>query len=1774
MPDKPYGVFGPQPPQPGEEPDNSVDIGIGVGAAAASGFIPYRKGRIFDHYVSGIRSIETAFPSAILRTFRVSESLSPLESYNKIHVSKDTLAQGNKYSEYLKRLFGPSVQDVTLSRTGASFGTITDSGERAIGEGLQILAGTQKGQTIADYYARLQGVDIRLEGVAGQSVTDSLNDALLHAEYQRIKPDVSYSQWVESLSPAQRQKRIILAAPYRSSIDVGGINVKIPASMRSKFAKAEVATNLTRAMSATAAGRLNTLLRAPLELPVVGPAVSKVPFLKSLAVKPGTTTQMLGGYIGRGLLIGAAFKGLEYVDYLRAEGTAFEGAAATTIAGTGLGAFLGKSFGQRFSPRGALIGGAIGLLAGISSRFDEGIFAGAASYYTDFQIRRAQASEAIGLSESLRAQEEISPGLTSLSSVVGFGGVGALGAGLLSYGSFISGIKPSKDQPLWSAIQSRREELTESFLDKTWSSKAGKKFASTKIGSAVSKIKSPMALGFLGGVAAWGAVNATVGLLSGNIMAAIPGAGIVGTTDTAEDLKAIYSGEKEVAIRKGRWWEFGRSSAYGGGKIDYFREHNIARLRKRAFQKGLYGDEAEKWEYDPMLNPFKAIFGSDEWKYHYERKYQYERPAPLTSTYGEDIPFIGPLVAATIGKVLKPRKLVRPDEWQLEGGGFAEEQDLRPEEIPAYELGGIGPGAPVAPESSSQVFNRLNYMRREAIGLVGFAEGAIQKATTGREEIFRNLQTMETMGKETGSEYWLWKHLNIGGAAGTSEAIRRFIPRTPSYLETYNPLKNTMPSWMPDDYFIEFQHGNPFQKVAEAEIRLPGEGYAALNPEVQGLDAEEYPLIHRLKILSDVAMWSDEYKYTLAKAKRANLRDADRERLAVIEDQVRQKKESRRQFHEYRFQEDMLESQTVTVSDVIRPGVITTEEFGDLQVSLQGIGAIKDSEKALEFTREALLGQEIQLQTAAVEGRRYTQSGNLKAVAMLDGQDLGSILAEQGLAEDKALQSEFEQLRFSANERFAGQLAETIMHGIDTPLEMLTPMSPASKFIRQRSAIEEYEKTQAIGTGNAFWDRPVENFLQPTVSSLGYELGLTGIPENVQRRREISEYFDMLQWTKQEKIRREALAQGEYQTAKEAQEAKEETVFGADVFGMPPLKAIPRMDRNFFNAFVEAKTEEDREKILSLVPENQRRIYISQWMRQEERAAIAKKNAKIETELDNRILATTKSMRRSEGFDYDEKLERQWLAETNGEIPYDEWIRAKKAEEYFSTHSLPGADWLGWCLPGYQEININKDSKKIEEINIGDSVKTLDSYKKVLNIFKRDVNEELVELKVHHNMMSSMCATNNHKILVIKGMECKYNYNKKITLCTDRQDTFKKCIKCKKPYIDYEFEWVDIDKAKTDMFLPVSLLESSKEDLVIDLKEIFIGISNTVITDDKISNKRGPKSEIPRFITIDEELSWLIGYYYAEGHILRSQNRDRGIGFTANLNEIDFIKKAKSIIKNKFNLDSKVFERYREEGNNLNLSVNNRLLSIFFNKSFGRFCDKKHRPLWLEEITKESQMSILNGLLDGDGSKDGRKVLSITNKDLANMAKQIFESNGRPVSIRQIERKDRKTQWSIRPVSKVNCFIGQNFIAYRIKEVNKIEYSGTVYDIEVEDLHMYSCDIGIYHNSPSVDLDDVKMQYVNMEGLDYHDFDLWGDRERALAQKPYINEELIRQMKGQEEYSRVISARSKLQNIANLSKGSHVQFSMVPGMIEDDYALEVRDGRQGMIDAAYKLLGA
>ena len=107
-------------------------------------------------------------------------------------------------------------------------------------------------------------------------------------------------------------------------------------------------------------------------------------------------------------------------------------------------------------------------------------------------------------------------------------------------------------------------------------------------------------------------------------------------------------------------------------------------------------------------------------------------------------------------------------------------------------------------------------------GEIGGMFGFLGKTAAGFEESGRGavLESSERFGSYNNS-FW---NKELGGLGGDiSEIFRRYLPRDPN-KNYYNPIRNTMPGWMPGaEYFTDFKHGDPYSKVASGEMRLPGE---------------------------------------------------------------------------------------------------------------------------------------------------------------------------------------------------------------------------------------------------------------------------------------------------------------------------------------------------------------------------------------------------------------------------------------------------------------------------------------------------------------------------------------------------------------------------------------------------------------------------------------------------------------------------------------------------------------------------------------------------------------------------------------------------------------------------------------------------------------------------------------------------------------------------------------------------------------------------------------
>ena len=322
---------------------------------------------------------------------------------------------------------------------------------------------------------------------------------------------------------------------------------------------------------------------------------------------------------------------------------------------------------------------------------------------------------------------------------------------------------------------------------------------------------------------------------------------LFGSMDGPSELSAIYSGQKMVEVRRGRWWE-GGGTPFEGADIKYHRPHAYVALMTRSRQKAAWGDREDE------ISPIRKFFLKN-FTYYLEEANYWDRPYPISGAAFEDIPVVGGLLSATVGRIVKPPKLMHTSEYMRPGPDGTIEFKHKPEiNGPEIGLGGRTPGVPYSPFSAGYVAGTMQYQFRELEGLTGWAKNMVQKGLTGTENFGTQRPIMASAGSITdpGEAFW---DMNLGGGFFMTEAVRRFLPRKRSEVEEYNPLLNRMPHWLPD----RFKYGDPYRNVETGHLRLPGSGYEAIHPELKGFSPEDYPDIYKYSILADVAPNSKEF---------------------------------------------------------------------------------------------------------------------------------------------------------------------------------------------------------------------------------------------------------------------------------------------------------------------------------------------------------------------------------------------------------------------------------------------------------------------------------------------------------------------------------------------------------------------------------------------------------------------------------------------------------------------------------------------------------------------------------------------------------------------------------------------------------------------------------------------------------------------------------------------------------------------------------------------------
>jgi hypothetical protein len=177
-----------------------------------------------------------------------------------------------------------------------------------------------------------------------------------------------------------------------------------------------------------------------------------------------------------------------------------------------------------------------------------------------------------------------------------------------------------------------------------------------------------------------------------------------------------------------------------------------------------------------------------------------------------------------------------------------------------------------------------------------------------------------------------------------------------------------------------------------------------------------------------------------------------------------------------------------------------------------------------------------------------------------------------------------------------GTIWDGISHNLEAPFEPLLFFRPASKFAHIRSATEDYEKAQYLSTDMAIWTSPYSNFIKPAFNRTFYT---SGAPDETVQKREIEEYFDSFKYVKERVLANSGI---EGIDSNISRQRSKRTMVSASNSGMytgsDMINAYSSMsegEKAYFPAFSMETRDDERDKILSMVPDRIGKIYKDVW---------------------------------------------------------------------------------------------------------------------------------------------------------------------------------------------------------------------------------------------------------------------------------------------------------------------------------------------------------------------------------------------------------------------------------------------------------------------------------------------------------------------------------------------------------------------------------------------------
>lgn len=400
--------------------------------------------------------------------------------------------------------------------------------------------------------------------------------------------------------------------------------------------------------------------------------------------------------------------------------------------------------------------------------------------------------------------------------------------------------------------------------------------------------------------------------------------------------------------------------------------------------------------------------------------------------------------------------------------------------------------------------------------------------------------------------------------------------------------------------------------------------------------------------------------------------------------------------------------------------------------------------------------------------------------------------------------------------------------------------------------------------------------------------------------------------------------------------------------------------------------------------------------------------------------------------------------------------------------------------------------KRIADVSIGEKVITPNgNIKTILNKFEYDIKEEIDVYKTHCFGIDLEC-TKGHNILTI---DSKY-YNGRIdkNIYTKENAIFKQ----------------SGEITNKNIFMYPKKIHYKGETITYDLLDFSKEISNIHYDDKKIWHFS--KNKVNRFITLDNDLARIIGYYVSEGGV---KNNFKETSFTFNVEEETYINEIIYLMEKVFGINS-FTSTQKMDSKGFTITYHSMFISRFLSELCGRECHVKKLPMSLMSSNDEVKHNFLETAIFGDGTKTETNKISYTSASLLLISQMntMFRDCGYSTQFITVNCNAPKPHKNFRiiitgeNVRKLNenlpssnllvenvkpkhiqrfQYVDDDYYYYQIKDKHNMFYEGKVYDLTIEDDSSYIVNgISVHNSSPG-----------------YIGYDDGGVLTNAIKRKPY-----------------------------------------------------------------------